>query len=538
MQLQLKPHSPHAVILFAFTLPSLPSALPAPVAYTSQLESLNTDLDPPPSLYSLDKAAWAVYVVKYIIFDLPKLTVEVKMVDGSEFKWPMTGEQTLLLQVHHDVQESACEWERKRRRDLVATVRQEDNAEDVSSEQSPSPSSTGHSHQGGGSSPMDQCQDKPPSAPSFHHDFDISALSTSDSTYPVRSQFTTKSISTSRVLRHRARSTLVDCFRRWVIPTIRERLQWGLFTPYDAIEPVKDGGGTKWDKMSTATNAYLDWACRSMIRRRESSLAELLHLHVPDVNSEQGDVESEPENTELDQPGMESRRSSISSDLVSPISGSSRASTSPDRTSLSDLDLGGSENPLIISTSSVSPLSSSSAIPLSAITQGDPQDVQRVAELLLSIDKLKVLHMTLGAKARAAADGHEASLRALEGRVCRRAWSSRETAAARRSPQSTRHYTVACPVSAGSAPSIKAGTFRPANTTEPGSNKSLLKLSIPTTCSPLGKISTTWEDWQIEWGKEKNFDETGEERDDAASEPNGHSPLSAISGSKNMPFTS
>ncbi|KAG8853081.1 hypothetical protein FRB91_005465 [Serendipita sp. 411] len=538
MQLQLKPHSPHAVILFAFTLPSLPSALPAPVAYTSQLESLNTDLDPPPSLYSLDKAAWAVYVVKYVIFDLPKLTVEVKMVDGSEFKWPMTGEQTLLLQVHQDVQQSACEWERKKRRDLDATVRQEDNEEDISSERSPSPSSTGHSHQGGGSSPMDQCQDMPPSAPSIHHDLDIPALSTSAYTYPVRSQFTTKFISTSRVLRHRARSTLVDCFRRWVIPTIRERLQWGFFAPYDAMEPAKDGGETKWDKMSTATDAYLDWACRSMIRRRESSLAELLHLHVPDVNSEQGDVESEPEDTELDQPGVESCRSSVSSALVSPISGSSRVSTSPDRTSLSDLDLGGSENPLPISTSSTSHLSSSSEIPSSTITQGDPQDVQRVAQLRLSIDKLKVLHMTLGAKARAAADGHEASLCALEGRVCRRAWSSRETAAARRGLQFTRHYTVACPVSASSAPGIKVGTFRPANTTEPGSKRSLLGLSIPITRSPLGKTSTTWEDWQIEGGKEKNSDETEEVRDDAASEPNEHSLLSTISDSKTMPFPS
>ncbi|KAG8811587.1 hypothetical protein FRC17_002396, partial [Serendipita sp. 399] len=542
MQLQLIPYSPHPAILFAFTLPVLPSTLPFPAAYAAQLHLLlNTDLDPPPSPYALDKAVWAVHLIELVIFDLPKLTVNVKMVDGSTFEWSMTGEQAFLLQVQHDVQQSTREAEREKREEMDAAVRaaasaaylpitnslgvdasprREEVQERASNGRSShrrskslfnsllsalslaSSSSTNNSYRiGGGSLPPPM--NPPPEAPSSYHDFDILAFSTSEYTFPVRPQLAIKTLPASRALRRRARSSLVDCFRRWVIPIIRERLQWGSFTPYDVLEPVRDGGGTKWGKMSKATNAYADWACRSMIKRCEAFLTEALpllasSLQTADVDSEKADAES--------------RRSSASSALISAISGSSHASTSPDQASLSDLDLDGFPEPLITATLRHSRLSASSDATSFTTTQDVPPAMRRIAQLRSSLDRFKDLHDMMGAEARAAADGHDFALCALEERVRRRAWSSTETAAGRRSRLSSRHDTVAFRVSDTSAPSVKVWTFSAANTPEFGTGRSIWELSVPTIRSALGEISSTWEDWQMEWEMERDFEEDEEGR--------------------------
>ncbi|KAG8778049.1 hypothetical protein FRC16_003973, partial [Serendipita sp. 398] len=561
MQLQLIPYSPHPAILFAFTLPVLPSTLPFPAAYASQLQLLlNTDLDPPPSPYALDKAVWAVHLIELVIFDLPKLTVSVKMVDGTAFEWTMTGEQALLLQVQHDVQQSTREAEKEKKEDLDAAVRAAASAaylpltnpigvdasprREESQERAPngrtahrrskslfnsllsalslassSSSSTSQSYRIGGGSlpPMDQPQDVPPLP---YHDFDILAFSTSEYNYPVRPQLAIKSLPASRALRRRARSALVDCFRRWVIPTVRERLQWGSFAPYDAFELVKDGGGTKWGKMSKATNAYADWACRSMVRRCESTLTELLPPHNSEVELEKADAES--------------RRSSASSALISAISGSSRASTSPDHAPLSELDLDGFPEPLITATLRTSRMSGSSDATSFTITQDIPPAMRRVAYLRSSLDRFKDLHDMLGAEARAAADGHDFALRALEERVRRRAWSSTETAAVRRSPLSTRHDTAACRVSTSSVPSAKACTFSAANTAEFGTGRSIWEFSIPIIRSSLGEISSTWDDWQMEWEMEKDFDD--EEREEAGFGLEGDSFPTIISDIEDISF--
>ncbi|CAG8766081.1 3462_t:CDS:1, partial [Acaulospora colombiana] len=121
MQLQLIPPAPHPTVLFSFTLPDLQSALPLPVAYAAQLQLLlTTDVDPPPSPYALDKAAWGVYLMEMVTYDFtpPTPRVEVRMIDGSVIRWDMQGEEQMLARVMIDVEASKNEAERERRDEL------------------------------------------------------------------------------------------------------------------------------------------------------------------------------------------------------------------------------------------------------------------------------------------------------------------------------------------------------------------------------------------------------------------------------------
>lgn len=508
MQLQLIPFPPHPAILFAFTLPALPPTLPFPPAYAGQLQLLlHTDLDPPPSPYALDKAVWAVHLIEIVTFDLPKRKVHVKMVDDSVIEWEMRGEEPWLKRVQENVEKSTKEAERERNEELNAAA-----ASSVANPYLPltnpplcppelerEVTSNSRSHRrskslfnsllsalsigsytpsgtqpyrigggGGGSGRKDRFETSAEHLASTIRAFSISSLSTSEFTYPPRAQLRQVSSPASRILRRNARSALVDCFRRWVVPTVRDRLRWGAFIPYD--EDLETGlDETKWGKMSKATNAYADWACRSKIRRCESTLKDALAL-VASPTEESGmrhEVISD----------KDSRRSSASSTLASAISASSRASSSHHEQPSPDGEFDEFPESILAAT-----LKTPRPAALNNLTGPyTPISGRHVSALQSIITKFKTLHDMLGADARGMAEGHNLALRALEERGRRRGWSSMESGGIRKSRLCI-------------------------SNAEYGSGSSAWELSIPVVRSALGEISSTWEDWQMEWEMEREFE--------------------------------
>ncbi|KIM25643.1 hypothetical protein M408DRAFT_331018 [Serendipita vermifera MAFF 305830] len=569
MQLQLFPPAPHPQILFSFTLPVLPPSLPFPAAYTAQLQLLlHTELEPPPSPYVLDKAVWAVHLIELVIFDLANRHVQVKMVDGACMEWTMRGEELLLNQVMEDVEASKNEAEREQReqerkdREEIAAaaaaasaaaagasgtylpLSQQHSVSDVGhGEKCSSSAKTPHRRSkslfssllsalnlhsvteastssseyriGCGRGRKDQLQS--PSSGDVDGDeetftypaYAITALSTSEYTYPMRAQLATNDFPASKVLRRRARSTLVDCFRRWIIPTVRERLAWGCFPPFDAIynDSLGDdynGEGVKWGKMSKATNAYADWACRSMISRCERALRTASATAAMAVSQENTPTE---ERRSMDMMMMsangttsdkDSRRSSASSMPVSAISASSRASSSAEA-SEPDADA--------FAPSPAAPTFQSAASASTKASRRSSASIRHVATLKTALDRFKNLHEKLAMEAIGLADAHSGALHVLEARGRRRGWSATEGGGLGRSPLGTRPVVSS---SSSSSPPNRWGLSSPDEHAY-GSGSSFWELSIPLVRSTLGEISDTWEDWQMEWEMEKEFGSEGED---------------------------
>ena len=510
-----------------------------------------TDLEPPPSPYALDKAVWAVHLIELVLFDLANHHVQVKMVDGACMEWSMRGEEHLLNQVMDDVEASKNEaeseqreQERKYQEDIAAAAAAASAA--AGGTYLPfsqhSVSDAGHYEKGvmgsgsktshrrskslfssllsalnlnsssessaeyriGGRSHKEQAQPETDGGDDeifTYPAYAVTALSTSEYTYPMRAQLSTNDFPSSKVLRRRARSTLVDCFRRWIIPTVRERLQWGAFPPFDTMynDSIADlmgecaGDGVKWGKMSKATNAYADWACRSMISRCERALrtANASAAVVASI-SEEGPDDGRTEMSE-----KESRRSSASSMPASAISASSRASSSAEA---SETD--GDASPATPSMASPAAPTFQSASTKSS--RRSSASVRHVATLKTALDRFKDLHEKLAMEAIGLAEAHTAALRMLEARGRRRGWSSSEGGGLGRSPLGLGAKPI---VPRNRAPAPLASGRQDH---EYGTGASIWELSIPLMRSTLGEVSETWEDLQMEWEMEKEFGSDGE----------------------------
>ncbi|CAG8729775.1 11249_t:CDS:2, partial [Acaulospora colombiana] len=289
-----------------------------------------------------------------------------------------------------------------------------------------------------------------------------------------------------------------------------ERIRWGVF-----IMDEEHGNGIweeeqldrvpKLKKISRSTNSYAEWACRSMISRCEHALHEEQRL----IAQMPGNVCSSPEafmegQTQPQQEGMpsekESRRSSASSTFTSAISASSRASSSHEQIEgdIPDVpfDTDGLSQPLLSATlRAPRPNTISSAAHPAHSNPSAAASLRRASTLRTAVDRFRCLHDSLVEEALCLMDNHSAAMRILEERGRRRGWSSTESGLSRSSKLSA---TKTWPKTTNPPPiSPFASSY--------GTGASVWELSIPLVRSSLGEISSTWEDWQMEWEMERDF---------------------------------
>ncbi|KAI9438878.1 hypothetical protein BJY52DRAFT_540653 [Lactarius psammicola] len=89
MRLRLISHPPAPMMLF--TIAFVPTDLhPLPLHWDSQLSILSTaDLELPRSVYALDSSAWLTEILEEVTFDVVSLTVSVVFTDGHTEDWPL-----------------------------------------------------------------------------------------------------------------------------------------------------------------------------------------------------------------------------------------------------------------------------------------------------------------------------------------------------------------------------------------------------------------------------------------------------------------
>ncbi|KAA1471990.1 hypothetical protein DENSPDRAFT_880924 [Dentipellis sp. KUC8613] len=253
MQICLIPPPPCHTILFTLSLPSIPQELPFPPYWDAQLDRISAEeLDAPHSAYALDKSAWIAVVLQEVTFNMLTMTVSARFLDDSVEEWPLMGRECLdaLNRVLQDVREAADIGERERQRLMAARV----------PVPAPTPTKVSkHKKQRSlavisyivslVSSPRSPSPPPPVSAPAFpvktFQEPDASSCASNEQ---------------SRGLRFRARSSLVDAYRRFVITELKTRLP--------------EGG-------------YIAWTANSMLARSMEHMAYLVQQAggiVPDLN--------------------------------------------------------------------------------------------------------------------------------------------------------------------------------------------------------------------------------------------------------------
>ncbi|KAK0469313.1 uncharacterized protein EV420DRAFT_1258853 [Desarmillaria tabescens] len=264
MLIRLLPAASHPTVLFAITFQNLPDDLYNPHAWTTHLSNLSVDgLDAPELVHCLDKAAFIPSILKEVTFDVPMLTISCRFADGSTEEWPLrtAGCLQALDSVLDDVNQSAVVTEREKEREKVKEKEHKDGQQSLNSPpttvkvprhkkqrsllmslvasivQLPSPLAS-HTHSM--SAPITRVPSPVPSRPS-----------------PEQIIVPSAPTLTPKALRRRARSTLVDTFRMYVVGELKRRLPSG---------------------------GYYPWIVRSMLRRASDTMADLLQQAV-EVNN-------------------------------------------------------------------------------------------------------------------------------------------------------------------------------------------------------------------------------------------------------------
>jgi hypothetical protein len=120
MILQIIPHRPHPNVLFEVVFHNLPDSLPLPSFWANQVNALTVDnLDIPEHVHTFDKAASIVSLLKHVTFDLPGLIVNCLFIDGSSEEWPMTESSCvrMLRNVIDDVNKCSAQQREQRARE-------------------------------------------------------------------------------------------------------------------------------------------------------------------------------------------------------------------------------------------------------------------------------------------------------------------------------------------------------------------------------------------------------------------------------------
>ncbi|KAJ7150304.1 hypothetical protein C8R46DRAFT_1229872 [Mycena filopes] len=130
--------TPTPTILFAISFPDLPGSLPVPAAWAAQLARLVADdLEAPPALHALDRAAALPALLAEVQFDLPQGRIACSFLDGATEEWSLEdGCREMLARVICDVEESgraeerAREWTRKIEAERERLAREEREKEE------------------------------------------------------------------------------------------------------------------------------------------------------------------------------------------------------------------------------------------------------------------------------------------------------------------------------------------------------------------------------------------------------------------------
>ncbi|OCH91155.1 hypothetical protein OBBRIDRAFT_545516 [Obba rivulosa] len=261
----------HPNILFTIAFADPCEKVPIPANWASQLSCIQLDdLEMPRTIHALDKSTWLTAILQDVIFDLGAGTIACAFVDGPTIQWPLTHRQcrAALDGVVADVAQSTVELERERARKAAQFSSRSETASPEPTPSKPPKHKRQRSllmslvacvnrltlHPGSGSSSdYPAPSPAPSSAPASPRSSCSSATSRPPSpspSAPARSLLQVRRIpSTSELLRRRARSVLVECFRRFVLTELK---------PY-----MQPGG-------------YCAWIARSMLRRAEEHMAYLV----------------------------------------------------------------------------------------------------------------------------------------------------------------------------------------------------------------------------------------------------------------------
>lgn len=219
MQIRILPDTSLPAIIYSFSLPNLPQDLQTPVAWDVERQRVAAeDLELPHSVYAFDKATWTSAIVHELTFDMATMVISVIFVDGQLQQWPLRDAscvrtlKNMLLEVH-----DAAKEERNRK---------------LAMSQPPTPMSTTTTYEIPSPKPGKHKKQR-----SLFH-FVVSLVtptSTSTPSFPALPELPrTPSVPLSDVatelllnhapLRLRARSVLVDAYRRHVAYELRQRL--------------------------------------------------------------------------------------------------------------------------------------------------------------------------------------------------------------------------------------------------------------------------------------------------------------------------
>ncbi|KAI0089654.1 hypothetical protein BDY19DRAFT_117798 [Irpex rosettiformis] len=314
MQIKLIPASTHPTILFTIALPDPPEHLGIAQAWAAQLHRLGSEeLEYPPSMLALDKTTWIIACLNSVTFDLSGSrdesnngSTEVSevrnaeeeggalgriichLIDGKTVEWELSERHfedrealacvQMLQSVCQDVQDSAVEAEKERMRSYISQSRsstpesveggngQQSSVKSESKKQgkhkkqrsmllslvasiiSPRSSSQSQAH----SQPV---LSSPPPLPSSPEPVPVP-------TSPVR--FSSVS-NLSTELRKRARSTLVDTFRRFVITRLAATV-----LPVCTCIPLQP-------TYNSHVGYFATWVAQSMLDRVEAEMEALVH---------------------------------------------------------------------------------------------------------------------------------------------------------------------------------------------------------------------------------------------------------------------
>ncbi|KAI0049536.1 hypothetical protein FA95DRAFT_1571206 [Auriscalpium vulgare] len=228
MLLRLFPNAHVPTVLLNVSLPALPDALPTPANWDGQLHRIASDelLELPRSLYALDQSAWLTEIIQEVTFDMVTLTIGVTFSDGRVEEWPLMDSQCMdvLEGLVEDLQPSEAPKEKER---LVASPPVPIPGPSPSSKKS-----VKHKKQRSWANALaslsslislnaqTQASPPPPAPPPPLPPVEESCPATPETLV----ESATDSLFASRALRNRARSGLVDAYRRFVVSELKLRL--------------------------------------------------------------------------------------------------------------------------------------------------------------------------------------------------------------------------------------------------------------------------------------------------------------------------
>ncbi|KAG6808728.1 hypothetical protein H0H92_003090 [Tricholoma furcatifolium] len=218
-----------SAVVFSVTFEDLDSQVPIPSTWTAQLNNLRIDeLEVPTLIHALDKAAGIIALLEEITFDLSTKVISCHFVDGSVEQWALTEERCVqaLERVVRDVNESSLAIEReiaeeKRQRERELERRRNSDAPlPLTSTRQP----TRHKKQ------RSLLMTLVASIIPLYSPSSNSRLPTPPPT-PIDEKNASFTIS-PRDRRRRARSQLVDTFRRYALSELSRRLPRGGYTAW------------------------------------------------------------------------------------------------------------------------------------------------------------------------------------------------------------------------------------------------------------------------------------------------------------------